>query len=136
MYRVTREIHFCYGHRLLDYRGKCRYLHGHNGKVEIELASDTLDRIGMVKDFGEIKTRIQGWIDANLDHKMLLARRDPVLPLLHKLNEPTFIMDDNPTAEAIAKLFYDAAARLHLPVSAVRLWETPHSFATYQPTSR
>ena len=28
MYRVTREIDFCYGHRLLNYAGKCRYLHG------------------------------------------------------------------------------------------------------------
>ena len=28
MYKVTREIHFCYGHRLLNYDGKCRHLHG------------------------------------------------------------------------------------------------------------
>ena len=37
MYRVTREIHFCYGHRLLNYDGKCRHLHGHNGKAVITL---------------------------------------------------------------------------------------------------
>ena len=135
MYRVTREIHFCYGHRLLDYHGKCRYLHGHNGKAEIELASRTLDRLGMVRDFGEIKAKIQGWIDDHLDHKMILSRRDPALPFLRTLKEPLFVMDANPTAEAIAKLIYDAARRLRLPVSAVRLWETPHSFATYQPTT-
>ena len=44
MFQVTRTIHFCYGHRLLNYQGKCRYLHGHNGKVEIELSSKALDR--------------------------------------------------------------------------------------------
>ena len=37
MFRITREIHFCYGHRLLNYDGKCRHLHGHNGKAQIVL---------------------------------------------------------------------------------------------------
>src|ERR671929_242125 len=36
MFRITRELHFCYGHRLLNYDGKCRHLHGHNGKAVIE----------------------------------------------------------------------------------------------------
>ena len=133
MYRVTRTIHFCYGHRLLNYAGKCRYLHGHNGKVEIELSAKQLDRRRMVKDFGEIKQRIQGWIDTNLDHKMILCKRDPALPVLRKLGEPLFIMEDNPTAEAIAKLIYQVAKRLGFPVTSVKLWETDHSFATYQP---
>lgn len=133
MFKVTREIHFCYGHRLLKYQGRCRYLHGHNGRVEIELASAALDRLGMVRDFGEIKRKIQGWIDEHLDHKMILSRKDPALPPLRRLGEPLYVMDANPTAEAIAKLIYDVARRLRLPVTAVRLWETPYSFATYQP---
>ena len=136
MYSVTKVIHFCYGHRLLRYRGKCRYLHGHNGTLEIELFSPTLDRLGMVRDFGEIKEKIQGWIDANLDHKMVLCEDDPVLPALRKMKEPLFVMDTNPTAEAIAKLIYQAAKRLGLPVRAVRLWETDRSSATYHPVAR
>ena len=40
MFSVTREITFCYGHRLLDYDGKCRYLHGHNGRAVITLAGE------------------------------------------------------------------------------------------------
>ena len=43
MFRVTKEIHFCYGHRLMNYDGKCRYFHGHNGKVEVELSAESLD---------------------------------------------------------------------------------------------
>ena len=65
MYKVTREIHFCYGHRLLNYSGKCRHLHGHNGKVEIELFSEKLNDLGMVRDFEEIKSIVQVWIDEN-----------------------------------------------------------------------
>ena len=132
MYTVTREIHFCYGHRLLNYRGKCRHLHGHNGRLEIELTAGKLDTLGMVRDFGEIKQKIQGWIDANLDHKMILCARDPALPFLRKLGEPLFVVDENPTAEAIAKRIFDVAKRLGLPVTSVTLWETPQSFASYR----
>ena len=135
MFRVTRVIHFCYGHRLLRYAGKCRYLHGHNGKAEIELVAKTLDRRGMVRDFTEIKRAIQGWIDANLDHTMILRKGDPALPLLRKLREPLFVIDVNPTAENLAKLIYAQAKRLGFPVSSVRLWETDHSFATYLPSA-
>ncbi len=134
MYSVTKTIHFCYGHRLLNYSGKCRYLHGHNGKVEIELGAARLDRRGMVRDFTEIKRTIQGWIDTNLDHKMILSRKDPVLSVLRASREPVYVIDGNPTAEAIAKLIYDAAKRLRFPVTAVRLWETDHSVATYRPS--
>src|SRR5262245_38075996 len=107
MFRVTREIHFCYGHRLLNYDGKCRHLHGHNGKAVITLAAPELDSLGMVLDFSRIKRVVTSWIDENLDHKMLLHRDDPILPSLRQHHEPVFLMDVNPTAENIAKLIFD-----------------------------
>ena len=133
MFKVTRQIHFCYGHRLLNYDGKCRYLHGHNGIVEVELESNRLDKRGMVYDFTEIKEVIAGWIDKNLDHRMILHHKDPALPHLKKLQEPCYVLKENPTAEAIAKLIYGVAVSRKFPVSEVRLWETVHSFATYHP---
>ena len=136
MFKVTRQIHFCYGHRLLNYDGKCRYLHGHNGIVEVELESKQLDKRGMVFDFTEIKNVIQSWIDKNLDHRMILSEKDPVLPHLKKLKEPCYLLKENPTAEAIAKLIYEVAASHRFPVSEVRLWETENSFATYHPKKR
>ena len=57
MFQVTREIDFCYGHRLLNYEGKCKHLHGHNGRVVITLEASELDERGMVIDFSEIKLR-------------------------------------------------------------------------------
>ena len=132
MYSVTKTIQFCYGHRLLDYQGKCRYLHGHNGTVEIELGSERLDRRGMVRDFDEIKRAIQTWIERSLDHKMLLHQNDPVIPLLRRLGEPLFLMATNPTAEAIAQLIYEYTASLGFPVTMVRMWETDRSVATYR----
>lgn len=133
MYEVTRELRFCYGHRLLDYDGKCRFLHGHNARAVITIRADRLDRLGMVMDFQRIKDVIQKWIDSTIDHRMLLRRDDPLLPLLQEHGEPCFIMDANPTAENIARLIYDYAAGRGLPIAEVRLWETESSYATYRP---
>lgn len=131
MYTVMKEIHFCYGHRLLRYEGKCRHPHGHNGKVEIRLSSDRLDPLGMVVDFEIIKRVVQTWIDRELDHKMLLNREDPLVKTFQDMGEPCFLMDGNPTAEHIARVIYDYAASQKLPVVSVTLWETPQSHATY-----
>jgi 6-pyruvoyltetrahydropterin/6-carboxytetrahydropterin synthase len=131
MYKITKHVDFCYGHRLMNYAGKCRHLHGHNGKAEIVLEAQTLDERAMVRDFDEVKTKLGAWIDANLDHKMLLRRDDPAIALLNQIGEPYYLLDTNPTAEAIARLIYNAAVAEDLPVVEVRLWETPTSFATY-----
>lgn len=133
MYRVTKEIHFCYGHRLLDYAGKCRHLHGHNGKAVVTLETAALDRLGMVVDFSEMKRVLGRWIDDTLDHRMLLHRDDPAVPELERQGEPLVLLDVNPTAENIAKLIYDRAAAAGLPVVEVTLWETENSYATYRP---
>ena len=132
-YRVTKEIFFCYGHRLLNYDGKCRHLHGHNGKVVVTLQADRLDHLGMVVDFSEVKRRIGRWIDDNLDHRMLLHRDDPVIPDLVKRGELFVTLDVNPTAENIAKLIFDYAQAQGFPVVEVKLWETEDSFAVYRP---
>ena len=133
MFSVTREIPFCYGHRLLDYNGKCRHLHGHNGRAVLTLEARQLDALGMVMDFSRIKRVVSAWIDQNLDHRMLLHKDDPVLPLLRQQGEPVFELDVNPTAENIARLIFDYAAAQGFPVVEVRLWETDSSYATYRP---
>ncbi|MES1213750.1 MAG: 6-carboxytetrahydropterin synthase [Singulisphaera sp.] len=108
MFRVTREIDFCYGHRLLNYDGKCKYLHGHNGRAVIVLEGESLD------------------------HRMLLHRNDPMVPLLREMNEPIYLLNENPTAENIAKLIYEFTAAQGFPIVEARLWETPRCFATYR----
>lgn len=131
MFRVTRAISFCYGHRLLNYDGKCRHLHGHNGRAVLTLAAERLDPLGMVVDFSRIKRAVGAWIDEALDHKMLLHKDDPALPLLRQMGEPVYVLDVNPTAENIAKLIYDFAAAQGFPVVEVKLWETESCYATY-----
>ena len=136
MYRVTEIVEFCYGHRLLRYQGKCAHLHGHNAKVEIELASGSLNAQSMVADFSDIGRIVKSWIDQNLDHRMLLHRDDPLVEVLRRHDEPVFLMDSDPTAEAIARLICEYAASQGLKVSEVRLWETDTSVASYTPAGR
>jgi 6-pyruvoyltetrahydropterin/6-carboxytetrahydropterin synthase len=132
MYTVTKEINFCYGHRLLNYDGACRHLHGHNARVEVEVESQKLDERGMVMDFGDIRKVVRNWIDETLDHTMLLSKADPLIATLKEKKERFFVLDANPTAEAIAKLIFEYARSQNLPVSRVTLWETDSSHATYR----
>jgi 6-pyruvoyltetrahydropterin/6-carboxytetrahydropterin synthase len=133
VYRVTTEIHFAYGHRLLDYDGKCAHPHGHNGRVEIELASETLDKADMAVDFTLLKHRVQAWVDQHVDHKMVLRADDPLVPMLEQMGEPMYVMEHNPTAERLASLICEVAMADGFPVARVRFWESPTSFATYEP---
>jgi len=131
MYSVTKRLEFCYGHRLLDYEGICRHPHGHNASVEIEVRTPQLDARNMVCDFTDIKRIVKSWIDRELDHKMVLRRDDPLVPMLQQLGEPVYLLESNPTVERIARLIFDYATAQGLPVVRVTVWETPSSYAIY-----
>jgi 6-pyruvoyltetrahydropterin/6-carboxytetrahydropterin synthase len=86
----------------------------------------------MVCDFSDIKRIVKGWIDRELDHKMILRHDDPLVAPLQSLGEPIFVVDSNPTVERLAKLIFDYAVSQQLPVVRVTIWETPTSFAEYR----
>lgn len=132
MYTVVKRLHFCYGHRLLDYEGKCAHPHGHNAFVEVELSRATLDDCGMVLDFGEVDLALDEFIDTELDHRMLLRHDDPLVAAFRSVGEEPYIMKFNPTAENIARLLFQQAKKKGLPVVAVRLWETEQAYAEYR----
>jgi 6-pyruvoyltetrahydropterin/6-carboxytetrahydropterin synthase len=133
MFQITRELHFCYGHRLMDYDGKCARLHGHNGVVLLTLESKDLDPVGMVADFDVMRAHLGKWIDAELDHRMILRQDDPAVSVLRALGEPVLVLESNPTAENLAQLLFHKAKELGLPVVEVRLVESPSCWASYRP---
>ena len=132
VYEVTRRFSFCYGHRLMNYDGKCRFPHGHNAEVSVTVTSAALDERGFVVDFGVLRDDIGDWIDRDLDHRMLLRHDDPLVKALRDLNEPVFVMQENPTAENIAKLVFEFAQSIGFTVVEVTLWETSTSCAIYR----
>jgi 6-pyruvoyltetrahydropterin/6-carboxytetrahydropterin synthase len=132
MYRVSKSVAFCYGHRLLNYAGKCRHLHGHNARAVITLENERLDDLGMVVDFSSVKQLVWDWLDAEIDHTMLLHKGDPLLPVLQAAGERVKVTEENPTAENIARMIFDYVAAQGFPVVDVTLWETETSFASYR----
>jgi 6-pyruvoyltetrahydropterin/6-carboxytetrahydropterin synthase len=123
MFEVSVEQTFAAGHALRNYKGKCENVHGHNYRVRITVQGDELDSTGLLVDFLDVKSLIGGVVDY-LDHQFIND-----LPPFDELN---------PSAENIAKYFYDRVSgglRNEVPVrvSEVKVWETDTSSAVYRP---
>ena len=131
MFTVTKEVYFCYGHRLMHHPGKCRNLHGHSVKAAITVSAAKLDEQGMVCDFSDIQKAATGFIDSTLDHTFLLHRDDPLCPVLDREGERYLKLDEHPTAEALARIIFDHIKTLGFPVQKVTLWETQSANASY-----
>jgi len=122
MYELTTIVDFEAAHRLPEYPGKCNRLHGHNWKVEVTVAGDQLDQLGMLIDFKELKQILSGII-GTLDH--------------YYLNEIEPFCTINPTAENIARYIYEKLQTAlmdinRVKVQMVKVWESPHSAAVYR----
>jgi 6-pyruvoyltetrahydropterin/6-carboxytetrahydropterin synthase len=116
--RVTKDhLVFCAGH-FISYEGdKCERLHGHNYRATVEIEGD-LNEDSYVFDFIALKHRTKAITD-ELDHRMLLPTRNPVVHLeekpgsvrvRYKDREWVFPRDDcvllpieNTTAELLAR---------------------------------
>ncbi len=85
----------------------------------------------MVLDFALVKKKILAWLQDNLDHRLLLMRGDPLIPILEKAGELFVILETPPTAENLARLIHDRAKKEGFPVVRVRVWETPDQSALY-----
>jgi 6-pyruvoyltetrahydropterin/6-carboxytetrahydropterin synthase len=136
MYRVTEELRFCYGHRLMEYEGPCARLHGHNARVQIELSATTLNRLGFVTDFYDVEKAARDWLMSTFDHRLLLRDDDPVIPHLRAAGEPFVALPFNPSAENLARMIFEHLVARGLPVTAVRFFETETSVASYTDDTR
>ena len=132
MFSITKEVHFCYGHRLMNHAGKCRHLHGHSATAAITIEAETLNEQAMVCDFSEIKKVAADFIHQKFDHNMLLHKDDPLCPLLASTNERFTMLDEHPTAEVLAKLIFQHFQSHGYKVQKVALWETVGAHALYQ----
>jgi 6-pyruvoyltetrahydropterin/6-carboxytetrahydropterin synthase len=117
MFTISKEFHFSASHQLDHLPGdhQCARLHGHNYIVVIELAAHDLNADGFVRDYQELAA-LKAHIDENFDHRHL----NDVLP------GPT-------TAENLARYFHDWAIARWPEVTAVRVSETPKTWAEYRP---
>ncbi|TPQ29560.1 6-pyruvoyl trahydropterin synthase family protein [Methylomonas sp. HW2-6] len=132
MYIITKEVYFCYGHRLMNHPGKCRNLHGHSVKASISIRQEQLNQQGMVCDFSDVKACVESFIDDILDHNFLLHKDDPIIPALIANNEQYLAIDEHPTAEVLSKMIYQYVKQQGFNVDQVVLWETASANACYR----
>lgn len=115
---VCKTFEFDSAHFLPNYEGKCKNLHGHRFKLEIEVSGDVQEGgpcEGMIVDFGDLKSIVEDCIIKPFDHKLL--------------NE---VYEGIPTAENLVRFFAKRLAMnlpMRLALIRVRLYETPTSFA-------
>lgn len=128
MYELTVRNRFSAAHSLCGYPGDCARLHGHTWTVQVTVTGKTLDQLGMLIDFKQIKKQLAEIID-QLDHQFL--------------NDiPGFGENGvNPTAENLSYYIYKA---LEKPIAEIRegirlkeisVWESPDAYATYREDS-
>ena len=118
-YLISVETTFAASHQLRDYKAPLEPLHGHNFRVEVFVATETLPDTGYVIDFLELEAMIQ----------------DVVAPYDHRhLNDLPPFDEMNPTTENMARFFHERLSE-KLPegteLRRVRVWEAPTYSATY-----
>ncbi len=128
-FRIFKEVQFDASHRLLHYRGKCNFLHGHRWKVEVWMEGQAGERTGMVADFNTIKDVI-----CRFDHQIILNSEDPMADAIRAFH-PVVTTPGEPTSENLASLFAglirDECTRqgLDARVVRIRVWESPACYA-------
>lgn len=119
-YTLKVVTDFAASHILEGHPGKCARLHGHNWKVEAEIAATELNEIGMAIDFADLKATVHEIVDT-MDHR--------------HLNDLPAFEGVNPTAEHVARVVHrQLTERLDDPaltVVAVTIWETDRASVRY-----
>lgn len=118
MFELSIKGDIASAHFLRGYPGKCKDMHGHTWKIEVFLAADELNELGMVEDFALLKKQFKEFLEM-LDHKCL--------------NDLEYFQKVNPTAENIAKFIYEQFATVVRPLilKRVQVWESDHASAIY-----
>ena len=115
MYRISKQFHFSASHILegLPEEHPCSRLHGHNYCVELLLESETLDDVGFIVDYNELK-EFDELLRERYDHRHL----NDVVPF-------------QPSAELLARHFYQMAKERWPQIHSVKLSETGTTLAEY-----
>jgi len=122
VYELSVRTHFSAAHHLRGYDGKCADQHGHNWEVEVFVAGDKLNEMGILIDFRLLKDILKELLGV-LDHA--------------DLNKVDAFLAKNPTSENIARFICEElSTRISdtgCRVSRVSVRETPETASVYTP---
>ena len=139
MYTIETQTSFDSAHFLADYQGKCGNIHGHRWTVKViakgeELTQEQPQTRGMLMDFSQIKEDLKK-VGSTLDHVLIIEKNSMQEDTLKCLKRDGFAiveMEFRPTAENLAKWFYDRLTEQGYHLKSVVVYETPKNCATYE----
>lgn len=118
MLSVCKRFHFDSAHKLPNYKGKCKNLHGHRWEVEVEVSGEVNPKTGMILDFSLLKAFCEKTFLNQFDHGYL--------------NEHL----ENPTAENlvefIVKIIQVVLKEEPYRLERIRLYESPDAYAEWR----
>ena len=101
-----------YAHRFYEFKGEAQYLHGHTGKLTIEVEDSVNPGVNMVFPCNEIKKT--AWnILQNFDHALILREDDPLIPAILGVYEVQGIKDGHPQNTMMGEAFETELARAY-----------------------
>ncbi|MFM1879491.1 MAG: hypothetical protein RLZZ241_2357 [Bacteroidota bacterium] len=140
--RITKEFTFETGHALYGYDGKCRNVHGHSYNLAVTVIGEPISeaenvKLGMVLDFGDLKTIVREEIIDPFDHATIFNKNTPHVELANALanqGHKVILAAYQPTSENMVVDFASRIrARLPKGVSlfSLKLRETATAYAEW-----
>jgi len=127
---IRKKIRFEAAHVLTNaYSVECKQIHGHSYQLEVFFRSELLNNNSMVYDFKAIKEVVQPLINV-WDHSLIIQADTPAHRAL-KEEGNLITVPFNPTAEEMAKFFYDYIKAQVSSLYKVRVYETETGYAEY-----
>ena len=100
-----------YAHRFYGFQGEAQYLHGHTGKLTIEVEDSIEAGVNMVYPCNEIQ-KVAWDVLRNFDHTLVLREDDPLLPAVLDVYEKQGIRNGHPQNKMKGPAFKTELAKI------------------------
>ncbi|MFA5648932.1 MAG: 6-carboxytetrahydropterin synthase QueD [Bacteroidales bacterium] len=138
--RLTKEFSFEMAHILDGYDGACKNVHGHSYKLAVTVIGEPISdpknpKLGMVMDFGQLKTIVNKQVIDQFDHVLLVNSNSAILKqkdngALGNIIAVNFQPTCEKLLEHIAKLIQQELPK-EVKLHHIKLHETANSFAEW-----
>ena len=137
--KITKEFRYEGAHALLNYNGKCKFIHGHSYILYVTIKGEpcpdkTMSGYGMIMDFTELKKIVNDCVIVKFDHALVIREDAPLSKEIAQAYQNVVIVNFQPTCENIIS-FYAESIKARLPKNvelfSLKLYETATSYVEW-----
>lgn len=135
MITLTKKFEFEAAHRISNYDGPCREIHGHTYKLEVTISGPIDPGTDMILDFKILKNLVKISVIEQFDHALLLKYNEENRKLFEHYSGKIAWMKTEPTAERMLQRMADTLQRLIPPpaqLDSLLLYETSDSYTCWK----